>query len=312
MSMIFHRLPEHAMTRPTPDPEYPILLDDITLICITGPDRKSFLQGQLTQNVDDLSPGHSVRTGWASAKGRLLFVTQLIDWKNTIWAPVPAELAESIARRLRMFVLRADVEVTLSQYVVLGAGSEDSLPQQLADKGIPTAADKSCIVRVAGDPGRSLIITECGFATTFAGQSAVARNSWTLADIRAGIPQVVAATSETFVPQMVNLDLLDGISFTKGCYVGQEIVARTQNLGRIKRRMCRLGCESPLSIQPGDQLFGAAGPIGRVVTAASDGDATELLAVVPLTEWSQPIYADETQAGLLRWKKLPYAIPEIV
>lgn len=299
------------MARTTPDPETPILLDDITLICITGPDRKSFLQGQLTQDIDNLRPEHSIRAGWASAKGRLLFVTQLIDWKNTIWAPVPAELAESIARRLRMFVLRADVEVTLVQDIVLGAASDDSLPQQLADRGIPTAADKSCIVRVAGDPDRSLIIAESGFATAFADPSSAARNLWTLADIRAGIPQVVAATSEAFVPQMVNLDLVDGISFTKGCYVGQEIVARTQNLGRIKRRMCRLGCESPLSIQPGDQLFGAAGPTGRVVTAATDGETTELLAVVPLTEWGQPIYADETQAGLLNWKKLPYAIPEI-
>ena len=114
------------------------------------------------------------------------------------------------------------------------------------------------------------------------------------------------ATSETFVPQMVNLDLLGGISFSKGCYVGQEVVARTQNLGRIKRRMFRFG--APAAADPGNEVVDRDGnPAGKVVRCAPAEEGWELLAVIRLEAIAAPLYVGGSQ---LERQALPYAVPE--
>ncbi len=109
---------------------------------------------------------------------------------------------------------------------------------------------------------------------------------------------------------MVNLDLLDGISFQKGCYVGQEIVARTQNLGRIKRRMFRLRCEDAPDSAAGGALFSPDGKAGEIVDAQKADGGTEIAAVIRLSEMGKPLYADENRDRELRLLDLPYRIPE--
>lgn len=125
--------------------------------------------------------------------------------------------------------------------------------------------------------------------------------------IAAGVPLVHAANSEAFVPQMINLDLLDGIDFTKGCYTGQEIIARTQNLGTIKRRMLPFACAQASELEPGDKVSASGAAVGRVVSVGTD----RVLASLRLAALDQALVAGEREIALGERLSLPYAIPEL-
>jgi len=135
-------------------------------------------------------------------------------------------------------------------------------------------------------------------------------DDWLRAQVAAGIPTIASAGSEAFVPQMVNLDLLGGISFSKGCYVGQEVVARTQNLGRIKRRMFRYALRGAGPVTDGEPLLADDGSkLGTVVNGVAAGDRWELLAVVALGKQDQELHTAD--GGELERLPLPYEIPAL-
>jgi hypothetical protein len=164
---------------------------------------------------------------------------------------------------------------------------------------------------MAGDPGRWLLVgpaTGLSAISGAPGTTHASREHWNLRDIRAGIPEITTATSGEFVPQMVNLDLLDGISFSKGCYTGQEIVARTKYRGRIKRRMLRFSC--PGRLYAGATVYGNRGPVGQVVRAVPVDGGSELLAVVHLDDLGDTLHADEARTRPLSVLPLPYPVPE--
>ena len=271
------------------------------MIRVSGTERVAFLQGQLTQDVRIVDGSRSALYGWATAQGRLLCSGQLLDWRDALWLTVPATLAEAIARRLRMFVLRARATIDVADVSVFsGDVALDAAP--LAQSATATW----CATRVAGDPGRVLVIADRS-APDLPG--AVPAGGWPLADIRAGIPSIAPATSEAFIPQMVNLDLLGGIAFGKGCYVGQEIVTRTRHLGRIRRRMYRFGCTGDEAVSPGDPVFSAIREVGRVVAATRVDGSTELLAVTQIDDADGPLHLDAARTRALQRLALPYPIP---
>ncbi|MBM4221025.1 MAG: folate-binding protein, partial [Gammaproteobacteria bacterium] len=125
--------------------------------------------------------------------------------------------------------------------------------------------------------------------------------------IRAGIPAIAPATSGEFIPQMINLDLLDAISFSKGCYTGQEIIARTRYLGRVKRRMFRFSTGSPPPA-PGTPVHGLRGIVGQVVSAAPTPGGCELLAVITLDDLPGPHFLAGDGTGMLERLDLPYEV----
>jgi folate-binding protein YgfZ len=169
-----------------------------------------------------------------------------------------------------------------------------------------------CLTRVIGDPTRLWAIgtPEATVAIQTTTNNLLSAGDWTLHNIHAGIPEIQKNTSETFIPQMLNLDLLGGVSFTKGCYVGQEIVARTQNLGRIKRRMYRFRSESDHHFASGESLYGPDKTTGKIVSCHHDGQSTELLAVVAIDSAGRPWFADEGQSLPVEQQPLPYSIAE--
>lgn len=286
----------------------PSLLPDMAVLRLTGTDRHEFLQGQLTQDITAASESHSLLWGWNNPKGRLLATGQLVQQPDATLLVMPAELAAASIARLRLFVLRADVQVETADLAVAGieAGTDsfsyEGLTLDAAAMASVSDGERS-LARVAGDPARALLLAPAGKLT--AASNTGLASGWELADIRAGLPTVTGATAEAFVPQMLNLDLLDGISFSKGCYVGQEVVARTQNLGRIKRRMFRYA--SPMALEPGASLRDADdSQAGQVVRCASAGSGYELLAVVQLSATGGQLYG-EGQA--LEQLPLPYPIP---
>ena len=294
-----------------------IELDACRLLRIGGEDRLEFLQGQLTQDVTRISQEGAAWAGWASAKGRLLATGQLLGTADALLWPLPADIVEGVTRRLGMFRLRARVDLEVADWKIVGLCGLDpdtdfvSGDLRLGTEGAVAVADMVG-ARVLGDPSRAWLCgptdtlvqwcTSSGFASGSAAE-------WRLLDIRAGLPSVVSATSETFVPQMLNLDLLDGISFTKGCYVGQEIVARTQNLGRIKRRMHRFGTAMTVRLEPGASIYGPAAATGKVVMIAPADDGMELTAVIAIDDADGDWFADEARTVRLERLTLPYRIP---
>lgn len=275
-----------------------VVLDDLRVLAVTGSDRAALLQGQLTQDVSAARPDATVMAGWADPKGRLLFAGHLfvaqLETEEALALLVPADVADALLRRLRLYILRARAEVNLLGMPLTGL------------MGSPGEPGEQPGIRLHGPDRRHLLL-----GTPLAGDAgagSAARNAWRLADIRAGLPTVTAATTGEFVPQMVNLDLLGGISFTKGCYTGQEIVARMKYLGRVKRRMLRFGAAGDPP-PPGTALYAARGAAGQVVASAAADSGSEFLAVVVLDDLPGPFFLDAAHTRPAHRLELPYDIP---
>jgi folate-binding protein YgfZ len=254
------------------------------LLSISGDDARAFLHGQFTNDVQALEAGGAQWNGWCSAKGRLLATFLLVRRADEYLLMLPAEIAGAFAKRLNMFVLRskvkiADVSAQWARFGIAGKAAHPAIAAIFDAAPEPMrAVELNGSVCVALDERRFVAFTPAGESENLrvrleqSGTPAGA-GAWEWTNIRAGIPTVVAATQEAFVPQMANFDLVGGVSFRKGCYPGQEIVARTQYRGILKRRMVRLPSPAGARLRPGDEFDG-----GVVVDSAGG----ELLAVMPV------------------------------
>lgn len=275
----------------------------------TGPDARAFLHAQLTNDVAGLPADRARIAGWCSAKGRLLASLLVIPHGEGFLLQLARDLAAPVAKRLGMFVLRSKVKLLDAsedwlQYGLWGAGAA----AQLAALGLEAAPDPLAVaatndaLSVRIDDVRFLVIART--VPAFTGREAP-EQEWLLQEIRAGRPLVVQATQDQFVPQMTNLEMVGGVDFRKGCYPGQEIVARSQYRGQVKRRMLRAAVDSaPAAGQP---LFAQNGQAsGTVVIGAPSPDGGyELLAVAQLE--SGNLHLGAANGPLLRSLPLPYA-----
>jgi tRNA-modifying protein YgfZ len=266
-------------------------LDQYGLIAVTGDDARAFLHAQLSNDIEHLSQDTARRAGYCSPKGRLLASFLVIPRPDGFLLQVSKDLVAPIAKRLSMYVLRSKVKVSdagdaWSQFGVWGAqaGAKlDSAGFMVPANPLQAVESQSRILVSLGDE-RFLVFSGPETATTLeANFSAADAQAWTLAEVRAGLPLVTLPTQDQFVPQMANFELVGGIDFKKGCYPGQEIVARTQYLGKLKRRMYRgtidQGDSTP---SPGQDLYtDDPQPIGTIVNAAPKPEGGyEFLAVV--------------------------------
>ena len=233
------------------------------LLSVSGAEAREFLHAQLTNDIQNLPPERAALAGWCSAKGRLLATFLVIPAPQGYFLQLARDLAPAIAKRLLMFVLRAKVKV---------ADASDAWTQYgVWDADLPPA--------VAWTDGRATVpVGERRFLRLEPAASAAAEchadeDTWYAQEIRAGRPLITAATQDQFVPQMVNLETLGGVDFRKGCYPGQEIVARAQYRGQVKRRMVRLPAPQGARLRPGQEFNG-----GTVVDSAGG----EVLAVIPI------------------------------
>jgi folate-binding protein YgfZ len=290
-------------------------LAHLRLIRVAGADRVAFLQGQLTQDVGSIGPGRSALYGWTTAQGRLLASGQLFGWADALWLTVCAASADAIVRRLRMFMLRAKVTLEVTGSLFGGHGEAAAGPVALDGGLLPpeplacVAGPGWCALRVGGDAGRIMVAVGDGEPAPFPGSPGTDAGGWHLADVRAGLPSIGPQTSDAFIPQMVNLDLVGGVSFRKGCYSGQEIIARTHHLGRVKRRMLRFACAGE-PLVPGAPVFAGGREAGQVVRVAPAERGQELLAVTLLEALPGPFHADREARQPLARLPLPYRIPE--
>ena len=287
-------------------------LPHVGLLRFAGPDAASFLQGQVSNDTRRLSAGAPLLAAYSSPQGRVVAVLHLLPHSSGVIALLPREIVLPTLERLRKYVLRTKVRIEdlSEQFAVIGRHGTEAFT--FGELPIPDAAQGYAerngigVARVGADPNRYWVIGSrqnhgIGGAAAAplpvsealggepASQAEPARrvaHDWRLADIRAGLPQVYAATREMFVAQMLNLDLIDGISFTKGCFTGQEIIARTQHLGRIKRRLFRLRLPAG-TWAIGQTIHLSDGRGGRLTELAQTGSEFEALAVLN-TEASTP------------------------
>ncbi len=283
-------------------------LAHLGLIRFAGPDAIPFLQGQVSNDTRRLSEGRTVLAAYSSPQGRVLAVLTLLPHSSGVLAVLPRELVAPTLERLRKFVLRAKVKLEDVSEEFCVVGEHNPATSKLTSAGLDVPAetrdyaerDGMGVARVKHDPNRCWVVgtpaalTEGGLAGDV-GAAPQIEHDWRLADIRAGLPQVYAATTELFVAQMLNLDLVDGISFTKGCYTGQEIIARTQHLGRIKRRLYRLALP-PGSWTIGQPLRLTDGRAGRLTELAQVGGKFESLAVLTMHAAAETAAIDQGDA----------------
>lgn len=315
MAPIFHYgYPQAA--GPGPDGPGPRAceLSQLRLVRISGPDSLQFLQGQVTQDVRAAGAERSVPFGLTTRQGRLLATGELFTWADALCLTVPEATATSLVQRLRTYVLRARVSIEIAPVRLLGLWNRAAPVGEQPAGGTPVTVapvtgSSGCAVRLAADPARILVAVP-GDADATAIAPDAPEADWWLAELRAGVPLILPATSDRWTPQMVNLDLLAGISLTKGCYVGQEIVARTHHLGRVKRRMLRLRAPAGASLLPGTPIHAVGHEAGEVVTALEVEGALELLAVIRLDVLPARLFADAQESLPLERLPLPYAIPE--
>jgi len=286
-------------------------LSHLGVLRFSGPDALSFLQGQISNDTNRLADRSSLFAAYSSPQGRVLALIYLLPHSSGIAAIVPRELLASTMERLKKFVLRAKVKIEDAGDDLLVGGFHGEAALRNFGLPIPDAPGRyvehnGIGIAAVGTEHRYWVIgaaADPALAPTAATQP---ERDWRLADIHAGLPQVYSSTSEAFVAQMLNLDLLDGISFTKGCYTGQEIIARTQHLGRIKRRLFRLGLPDG-DWQVGQALQLTDGRQGRIVEVIATGAQAEALAVLNLEPGAdnETPPASAVSATLL---PLPYAL----
>jgi hypothetical protein len=301
-------------------------LDDLGLLCIDGADATAFLHGQLSSDVQSLAAGACQRSSYNSPKGRVL--ANLLLWRpgeTEYRAVLAADLAAAVARRLAMFVLRAKATVrdAGSEHVAIGVAGPRAAQAVHAALGVGVAAGKADAFEHGGALGLSdgRVLLEVTRAHADAAMAALDAHAMRVdaamlryARIRAGVPLVTAATSDQFVPQALNWELLGGVNFQKGCYPGQEIVARMQYLGRLKERLFafRVDAQPPAA---GARLYAASfgdQACGTVIDAAPHphGGAALLAVVQRSAVEGETARLGAPDGPALEVLPLPYAVPE--
>jgi tRNA-modifying protein YgfZ len=291
------------MTVIDPDKLHTARLPHLGALHVAGADARAFLQGQLSADIDALTERQAVLASCNSAQGRVQAVMWLAARADGVALVLPARLIEQVAARLRKYVLRAKATVDAERLEV-GVAPAQPFEGLTSERSHAQAADVS-FLRLPGHTQLAAVAPSGRFREADEGAALI----WRREGVAAGLPNVYPETYEAFVAQMLNLDLLSGISFAKGCYTGQEIIARTHYRGAIKRRMFRFqaACESPA---PGSRILAGEQHAGDVVDSAPVEGGCELLAVVSLAHIRERLRL-EVGAELTRLP-LPYEVPDAV
>lgn len=301
-----------------------IRLTNRTLVRISGPGTDKFLQGQLSQNLDDVKTGSSLRATAATPKGRAYCLTRLVRDGDDILMDLPTELAEPIMTQLRKYMM-------LFRGTAMDVQTDGQIVGLLGEQAASTLADEDMARLVSS--GDTLAL-EAGFLirtentaeglARFELWQTEAQNlkldsipektlaDWQASEIAAGVPMLTTATSESYVPQMLNWQHLGGVHFKKGCYTGQEVIARMHFLGQLKKSLFRFRMpESPSVPVPGTPVTAGERSVGEVVNAVGfDNHDCELLAVVRHGSAADELTLDGSSKQVLELQPLPYTVTE--
>jgi hypothetical protein len=314
-------------------------LDQFGVIEAVGDDAASFLHSQLTNDVQHLDAASARLAGYCSAKGRLL--ASMLAWRDgdAIRLLVSKELSAGVQKRLSMFVLRAKAKLAdvSDQVAVVGLAGDVRAALSSVFDALPDGVH----VQVGGPAGSLIRVPDGALRPRYlwigpkaqveallpkleAQLPRVSQAVWDWLDIRAGEPRITQAVVEQFVPQMINFDVLGGVNFRKGCYPGQEVVARSQYRGTIKRRMALANVaiansgananSGAIAVRPGIELFHSDDPeqpCGMIVNAAAapDGGVDVLVEIKLAALEGGSVYLGAANGPALTFLPLPYALP---
>lgn len=267
-------------------------LSHLGLLALSGDDAVTFLQGQVTNDVKALNGSNAHYSGYCTPKGRLLALFLAFSYHNTLHLQFNQALLAPIMKRLKMYVMRSKVDIQDVSSQMIRLGINGPAAATIVEKALSTAptADYAMtpilkaqqtigtilkLPSIAGHQRFELFVDEAYAQSTWdtlkKSCQLVGKPCWDWLDIHTGLPDIVQATQEQFVPQMLNLDCLQGINFKKGCYTGQEIVARTHYLGAIKRRTYLATINTNDEPHAGDKVMDDSGSeVGQIVKVAAN------------------------------------------
>ncbi|MQQ99155.1 CAF17-like 4Fe-4S cluster assembly/insertion protein YgfZ [Glaciimonas soli] len=305
-------------------------LNDLGIIAVCGDDAASFLHNQLTNDVEHLTSNQVRRAGYCTPKGRLL--ASFLMWKNQqgFFLQLPKEIQAAVQKRMQMFIMRSKVkmaDVSDSQIVLALGGNAVGAALAKWFPNLPDAPyanienEHGCLMRLDDAQGIARYqwhtTTEMAI-TAWPGLveklTPVDSRVWRLGEIEAGIPQITLATQEQFVPQMINFEVIGGVNFKKGCYPGQEIVARSQYLGKLKRRAVIAKIVSA-EVAAGMAVFSSADPAqpcGMIINAESSTSDTFIciLEIKLAALENGSVHLGSADGAPLTVLPLPYAMPD--
>lgn len=303
-------------------------LSHLALIAAQGAETQTFLQSQFTNDAREVNATRSQLSGYCSAKGRLLALFRMFQHGESVYLQFPHELLEPTLKRLRMFVMRAKVTLDDATDSVVRIGlAGPQAEQHLSDAlgRLPQAVNEVVsgneisLLRLPGVSPRFELVgalspIQALWEKLAAQATPVGAPVWSLLDILAGVPEIFTSSTEEFVPQMVNLTALGGVNFKKGCYPGQEIVARMQYLGTLKRRMYLAHIHVDQPPAPRTPLFEAGSDgtqsVGAIVNAqaAPQGGCYALAVVVIAAAERNAIRLEGADGPALQFQSLPYPL----
>ena len=296
------------------------------LIAAYGEDAATFLQNMLSNDINEVDAGRTQLSSLCNNKGRTIALFRIFRRGDTFYLRLPRSLLETALKRLQMFVLMSKVTLedasdALVRLGYSGPEAERELESRLGE--VPAEVDQGVerdgitVLRIAGPVPRFELYGELEpmqklWTHLNVRGAPVGVDHWPLLDILAGLPNVYPQTSEAFVPQMLNLHAVNGISFRKGCYPGQEVVARMQYLGKLKRRMYRLDIDTTEPPAPATELFARGGkePAGQIVDARLDPDGRCVaLGVLKIAEADKALHLGATDGPAVSVGEVPYPVP---
>lgn len=292
------------------------------LMSATGTDASAFLQGQLSNDINQVTAERAQLSSYSSPKGRAYTTFQIMQRQGVYYLALSSDVLEAVLKRLRIYVMRSKVALEDASESLVHFGYADpegeqrlkaalgNYPKQALDV---VQAGNLTIIRQAASVPRFEIYGELDDARQLWNRlsvhaAAVGPFAWDYFDIEAGIPKVTAASMEAWVPQMLNLHLIDGINFKKGCFPGQEIVARLKYLGTNKRQMYRIAIDDVQEPAVGTSIQDAQGAeVGTILNSSlsPSGDQVEALAVLKIAAATQPLSLNGFKVSVL---PLPYSL----
>lgn len=255
-------------------------LSSLGVIRLTGDDRLSFLHNQLTQKVTDI--GTNARQGaWCTPQGRISALFRFCDDGTSLYLVTPRDSIEAVAKRLKLFVLRAKVTIDMPEVTVYGVSRDawDEARGAFPAVGSRTVLEGGLMLNVGTerDQDRALLLD---FENAFSFEALLEEGQWFAQNLRSGLTTIFAPARDEFVPQMIHLEKLEGVSFDKGCYPGQEVIARLKWVGKANRFMHLFVSMTPVTESPAAPLYVNGDVVGNIVEVVSDEVGGLLTAVI--------------------------------
>ena len=272
-------------------------LSHLSILSFSGSDVRDFLQGQMTQDINSISNQSYKMTSILNPKGRMIVSGLIKKSEDIFFLIIRKDLSEDILNWLSRYILRSDVIITIEDFNIIGLNNENH-------KKLINDQDNSQQLNIApidADKDRYILIINNEVVTEDNSIQSINENDWILADIKRGLAIIEKKNSEKYIPQMINLDLLEGISFSKGCYTGQEVVARVQHRGKIKQRMFYITFESNSNeIDAQSEVMCDDKKVGSIVISKKSDNYFHALAVINTTDSDEDLLLDGSEVNLTK------------